>query len=142
MPSRLRHQPLRRIDQDHSKIAVRRAGRHVARILLMTRRISDDEMAARCREITIGDVDGDALLALGLETVEQKREIDILAGRTVLTGIALQRGHMIVEDQTLLIKQPPDQRRLSVINGTTGEKAKRRPRRQQRVVRRRRGHQK
>ena len=104
VPSRLRHQPFRRIDQDHGEIAVRCPGRHVARILFMPRRIGDDEMAARCREITIGDVDGDALLALGLEAIEQQREIDILTGRAVLARIALQRRHVIVEDQTLLIK--------------------------------------
>ena len=31
-------------------------------------------------KIAIGDVDGDALLALGLEPVDQQREIDVLAG--------------------------------------------------------------
>ena len=40
------------------------------------------------REIAVGDVDGDALLALGLEAVDQQREIDVLAGGAVLPRIA------------------------------------------------------
>ena len=42
-------------------------------------RIDDDEAAMRGLEIAPGDVDGDALLALGLEAVEQQAEIDFLA---------------------------------------------------------------
>ena len=41
-------------------------------------------------EIAIGDVDRDALLALGLEPVDQQREIDVVAGRAVLLRIALR----------------------------------------------------
>ena len=37
-------------------------------------------------KIAIGDVDGDALLALGLQPVDQQREIDLLAGRAVLAA--------------------------------------------------------
>ena len=45
----------------------------------MARRIDDDETAAVGLEIAPGDVDGDALLALGLEAIEQKTEVDPLA---------------------------------------------------------------
>ena len=40
----------------------------------------------RRREEAVGDVDGDALLALGLEAVDQQREIDVVAGRAVLAA--------------------------------------------------------
>ena len=67
------------IDQQDRDVGVRGAGRHVAGILLVARRIDDDEAAIRRLEIAPGDVDGDALLALGLEPVEQQAEIDLLA---------------------------------------------------------------
>ena len=79
MPPRLRQHALARIDQDHREIGGRRAGHHVARILLVARRIGDDELALLGREEAIGDVDRDALLALGGEAVDQQREIDLLA---------------------------------------------------------------
>ena len=90
MAEGLRQQALARIDQDHREVGVGGAGRHVAGILLVAGRVGDDERARRRREIAIGDVDGDALLALGFEAVDQQREIDVLAGRAVLLGIALR----------------------------------------------------
>ena len=59
-----------------------------------------NERLAR-REIAIGDVDRDALLALGFEPVDEQREIDILAGGAVFFRIALERGELVVEDQLL-----------------------------------------
>jgi hypothetical protein len=35
------------------------------------------------REEAVGDVDGDALLALGLQPVDEQREVDVLAGGAV-----------------------------------------------------------
>ncbi len=78
------------IDQHDGKIGCRCAGRHVARILRMTRRVSDDELAAGRRKEAIGDVDGDALLPLGLQTVHQKREVEIVIGRSELAAVVLQ----------------------------------------------------
>ena len=58
------------------------AGGHVARVNLLRwpgvsatmvkRRVGDGEEA-------VGDVDGDALLALGLQAVQQQREVDALS---------------------------------------------------------------
>ena len=84
MAEGLRQQALARVDQDHREVGVGGAGRHVAGVLLVAGRVGDDERARRRREIAIGDVDGDALLALGLEAVDQQREIDVVAGRAVL----------------------------------------------------------
>ena len=71
-----------------ASVGVRGAGRHVAGVLLVARRVGDDERAPRRGEEAVGDVDGDALLALGLEPVEQQREVDVLAGRAVASRIA------------------------------------------------------
>ena len=44
----------------------------------MTRSIGDDELALGGSKVTVGDVDGDALLTLGFETVSEKSEVDVL----------------------------------------------------------------
>ncbi len=41
--------------------------------------VGDDELALLRGEKAVGDVDGDALLALGLEAVDEEREIDVVA---------------------------------------------------------------
>ena len=76
MAARLGQDAAARIDQQHGEIAIGRAGRHVARVLDVARRVGDDEFPPRRREIAIGDVDGDLLLALGLQPVDQQREIE------------------------------------------------------------------
>ncbi len=125
---RLAQQPLARVDQQHRELGVRRAGRHVAGILLMARRVGDDEGAPRRREITIGDIDGDALLALDLQPVEQQGEIDVPAVGAVLLRIAIERGQLIVENQMLLVEQAADQGGLAVVDRAAGEKAQGRTR--------------
>jgi len=42
-------------------------------------RVGDDELAAIGGEEAVGDVDRDALLALGGESVDEQREVDIAA---------------------------------------------------------------
>src|SRR6185312_7308124 len=67
---------------------------------------------------------GDALFALGLESVDQKRVVDVLAGRSELPRVALERRKLVVEDQLLLVQHPPDQRGLAVVDRTAGQEAK------------------
>ena len=80
----------------------------------------------RRREEPIGDVDGYALLALGFETVDQQGEIDVVAGRSMLSGIALERGKLILENLPGVGKQASDQRRLAVVDRTAGQEAQKR----------------
>ena len=89
----------------------------------MAGRVGDDELALRRGEEAIGHVDGDALLALGFQPVDQQREVNLLAGCAVAARIALQRGELVLEDQLGVVEQAADQRRLAVVDGTTGEKA-------------------
>ena len=79
MAARLREHALARIDQDHRQVRGRGAGDHVARVLLVAGRVGDDELAPLGGEEAVGDVDGDALLALGGEAVDQQREVELAA---------------------------------------------------------------
>jgi hypothetical protein len=81
--ARLREHALTGIDQHDGKIGCRSARRHVAGVLHMARRVGDDKLALRRRKEPVGDIDGDALLALGLQAIDQQREIELFAGRTV-----------------------------------------------------------
>ncbi len=91
----------------------------------MARRIGDDEFPPRRREIAIGDVDGDALLALGLKPIDQQSKIQRAAGAASRTlGIVLRRLELILVDLSRIVEQPADQRALAVIHAAAGEKAK------------------
>jgi hypothetical protein len=73
MPAGLDDDALARIDQHQREIDGRGAGRHVAGVLLVPRGVGDDERAPLGREKAIGEIDGDALLALIFKPVEQQR---------------------------------------------------------------------
>ena len=117
----LREQPLARIDQHDREVGVGRPGRHVAGILLVAGRIGDDERAPGGGEVAIGDVDGDALLALGFEPVDQERVVDVVASRAEFLRVAFERRQLVVEDQLLLVQQSPNQRRLAIVDRPAGE---------------------
>ena len=78
-------------------------------------------------EEAIGDVDGDALLALGLQPVDQQREVDVVAGRAVL---AANRAASVASWSSKIslrvVEQPADQRRLAVVDGAAGQEAQQR----------------
>jgi hypothetical protein len=60
--------------------------------------VGDDEGAFLGREEAVGDVDGDALLALVLQPVHEKREVDVLARGAEAAGILLQRREVVLVD--------------------------------------------
>ena len=57
------------VDQNDGEVARGGPGSHVPRVLFVARRVSDDELSFGRREIAIRDIDCDALLSFGLETV-------------------------------------------------------------------------
>ena len=121
MPASLREHSLARIDEDHRKIRGRGAGDHVPGVLLVARRVGDDEFAPLRREETIGHIDGDALLPLGGESVEEQRVIEVLSLRTDSLGIRLEGRQLILEDRLGVEQQPADERRLAVIDAAAGD---------------------
>jgi hypothetical protein len=117
----LRQHALARIDQDHCQIGRGSASDHVARVLLVAGRIGDDEFALLGGEEAIGHVDGDALLALRGQPVDQQREVQLLALRAVLLRVGIQCGELILVDQFGFVQQPADQRALAVIDAAAGD---------------------
>ncbi len=87
----------------------------------MPRGIDDDEAAALSLEIAPGDVDGDALLALGNEAVEQETEVDALAVDRAIVGGVQNGGALIVGDAGGIPQEPADQRGLAVVDRAAGE---------------------
>src|ERR1700737_436538 len=76
MASCLRKYSLRGIHKNHGQVRSGRAGGHVAYVLLVSRCIGNDEFPPRSGEITVGHVDGDALLAFRAQAVCEQRKID------------------------------------------------------------------
>ena len=118
--SRLRQHAFASVDQNHRHIGRRCTRHHVARVLLVPRRVGDDELAPVGGEETVGHVDRDALLTLCRETIDQQREIQFTALRAHLLRIRFQRRELILEDHFRLVEQAADERRLAVIHAAAG----------------------
>ncbi len=78
--------PGARIDQHQRQVGGGGAGDHVARVLLVARRVGDDELAPGGLEVAVGDVDRDALLALGAQAVGEQGEVHV--------AVAVALGHL------------------------------------------------
>jgi hypothetical protein len=86
-------------------------------------RVGHDELARRRGEVAVGDVDRDALLALGGQPVEQQRVVELAVLRAGPLGVGLQRGELVVEDQLGLPQQAADERALAVVDAAAGDEA-------------------
>ena len=93
------------ITKDDGQVGRRATGYHVAGILLMSRSVGDDELALVGAEIAIGYIDGDAFLALCLQSVEQQSIVNLACACISHTlGIALQSLELVFI-KLLAIKQ-------------------------------------
>ena len=63
------------VDQDNGSVCARSRGNHIAGVLLMARRIANDELARFGTEIAVSHIDGDALLALRAQSVGEQCQI-------------------------------------------------------------------
>jgi len=123
VPLGLRQNALPRIDQDHRKFGIRGAGRHVARVLFMPRGVGDDKSTRSRGEKPVGDINGYPLLALVLEPVQQKREVDAVTGCAKPPRVALQGRAFVVEEQPAIMEQPPDQCGFAIIDRSASQEA-------------------
>ena len=72
-------QALARIHQQHGQAGGGGTGGHVAGVLRMARRVGHPKAALRRGKEPVGHVDGDALLALGLQAVKQQGQVGLRA---------------------------------------------------------------
>ena len=121
VPARLRERALAGIDDQHGYVGRRSPGDHVAGVLLVAGRVGDDVLPPVGGEVAVRNVDGDPLLALGGEAVEQQREIEPVALRAHLPRIRLERRELILEQQLRFVEQPADQRALAVVDAAAGD---------------------
>ena len=112
---------LARVDQDDGEVGGRGARHHVAGVLDVAGGVGDDELAPRRGEIAVGDVDGDALLALGAQTVGQEGEVEVLLAP--LLGDALEVFQGVLEDGLRVVEQAADEGGLAVVHGAGGGEA-------------------
>ena len=66
-----------RIDKNDGKVGGGGTGHHVAGVLNMPRSVRDNKFTLWSREVAVGNVNRDALLALGFETVSKESEVYI-----------------------------------------------------------------
>ena len=123
VPAGLRQHALGGIDQQHRDLGGGGAGRHVAGVLLVPRRVGQDEAPAGRFEIAIGDIDGDALLAFGRQPVDQQRVVAIARHGAEPPAVLVERRHRIIRYRAAFEQQPPDQGGFAVVDAAAGEYA-------------------
>ena len=79
----------------------------------------------RRREVAVGDVDRDALLALGPQAVGEQGEVDVVVAAPLADGLDVLE--LVLEDRLRVVQQPADQRRLAVVDAADGGEPQRRP---------------
>ena len=99
VPPGLDEDALAGVDEQDGEVGGGRAGDHVAGVLLVAGRVGDDELALFGGEEAVGDVDGDALLALGGEAVDEQREVDGAALGAGAAAVGLEVGDLVLEDR-------------------------------------------
>jgi hypothetical protein len=81
VPAGLLQDTLAGVDEHDDGVRSGRAGHRVLGVLNVAGAVREDEAAAVRGEVAVGDVDGDALLALGTQPIGQEGQVDP-AGRT------------------------------------------------------------
>jgi hypothetical protein len=102
------------VEQDHGQVRSGGTRDHVARVLDMPGSVGELEAAARGDEGAVGDVDGDALLALGAQAVREQREVDVAVASALARRLDVLE--LVGEDLLRVVEQPADQRRLAVVD--------------------------
>ena len=104
------------VDEDDGEVGGGGTGHHVAGILGVAGGVGDDELALGRGEVAVGDVDGDALLALGLEAVGEEGEVDVLVAAAA--GGFLHGLELVLEDGFGIIEQAADEGGFAVVDAT------------------------
>src|SRR5262245_48461100 len=76
--------------------------------------VGDDEFALGRRAVTVGDIDGNALLWLGLDAVRKSPKIDAFAAAALV--LSLGAFDLVYESALRFHKQPSDKSGFSVVD--------------------------
>ena len=125
VPPRLLAHALGGIDDQHRGVGLGGAGDHVAQELGVAGRVDQHEIARGRAEADLAGVDGDALVALGLQRVEQERPFERHAAPR---ADRLELLELAVGQAAGLGQQPADQRRLAVVDMADDDDAHQRTR--------------
>ena len=85
----------------------------------MSWRVADDELAPGCGEIAIRHIDGDALLAFGLQAVREQRQVD-RCHSALFASLGYGR-ELVFENGFRVVQQAADQRALAVVDAARGD---------------------
>ena len=86
----------------------------------MTWRIRNDEFPSCGGEVAVGNVDRDALFALGAQTVGQQREVDRSGG--AVDAAVFHGSQLIFVNAFGVMQQPANQRGFAVVHAARGGK--------------------
>ena len=102
-----------RIHQDQGRIGARGCGHHVAGVLLVAWGVTDDEFSPLGGEVTVGYINGDALLALGRQAVGEQGQIGL--------PHALNTGQVVLQHRLGVDQQTANEGALAVVHRPTGD---------------------
>ena len=125
VPPRLVAHAFGRVDHQDGGVGLRRAGDHVAQEFGVARRIDQHEIPRARAELDLAGVDGDVLVALGLQRIEHERPFERHAAPR---AHGLQLFELAVRQAVGFVEQPADQRRLAVVDMADDDDADQRPR--------------
>ena len=114
------------VGENNGQIGRRSAGGHIARVLFVSGRVGNDELALVGGKKTIGDINRNSLLALRGKAIDQESEVEVAALSADAFALGLQTLKLIVEQEFALVEQASDQCGLAIINAagrTDAEKA-------------------
>ncbi len=89
----------------------------------MPRRVGNNKFAFFGGEIAVRNINSDALLALRLQAVHQKRQVDVVARGADFLRVAGDGLEVILVDHLGVVQQAPDQGALAVIDVAAGKEA-------------------
>ena len=101
------------VDHQQRGVGLGGARHHVLQEFDVARRIDQQHVAVRRVEPDLAGVDGDALVALGLQRIEQERPFERHAAPL---AHALDGLELAVGQRARVVHQPADQGRLAVID--------------------------
>jgi len=132
VPAGLLQDTLAGVDEDDDGVCGGRAGHRVLGVLHVPGAVGQDEAAAVRGEVAVGDVDGDALLALGTQAVGQEGQVDRLytgcAGppKSAVRGGAGNGVELVGQDRLGVVQEAAHQGGLAVVDRSGGGEAEQR----------------